>query len=35
MLLANSKEVKICSEYIKIQLCEKTYLSSDSFLLYV
>lgn len=30
MLLANSKEVKICSEYIKIQLREKMYLSSNS-----
>lgn len=35
MLLANSQEVKICSEYIKIQLHEKMYLSSDSLLLQI
>lgn len=31
MLLAHSKEVKICSEYIKIQLHEKMHLMSDFF----
>lgn len=33
MLLAHSKEVKICSEYIKIQLHEKMHLTSVFFLL--
>lgn len=31
MLLAHSKEVKICSEYIRIQLHKKMYSTSDLF----